>query len=354
MGLGVSADQLDYTVSRDFYNHVFYVGGTESFRIRKDYTINTANSILSPTWTGSPTHSAVTVMQGYSLSQTFRDIDIRGGWVGGEGHAITAVHGTSNTNIVGQMVFQHDNPGSRIKWGRLYHGGDTSTFPMELISNGTAARLAIGSSSKIQFANEVKDDKITFFDNLGDAYGIGVRSNSLLIYNGYAAAASGGVLIGKYNSTTSDFTTHLHIRNSGVTTIPNQPYMFVGSTGGDIAGSYVKLTSYTDVASNIGNNYNTTNQRFTAPVAGYYYMHLQAWQGPGIALSGLAIRRNGNELCIQRLSSSGTHTDYTTIRAFGVYYLAAGDYLEPYTHISTSLHLSTGGVFSQFVVYLIS
>ena len=87
------------------------------------------------------------VQAGQGSVTTFRDIDIHGSWSAGEGHAITASHGSSSSNMVGQQVFQHDSPGSRIKWGRLYHSGDQSSYPMELISEGAAAYLQINSGS---------------------------------------------------------------------------------------------------------------------------------------------------------------------------------------------------------------
>lgn len=86
---------------------------------------------------------ALNVSAGEGAATTYRDIDMHGSWAGGEGHAITATHAAGTTNIVGQIVFQHDNPGSRIKFGRLYHAGDQSTYPIEMVSNGANANLSV-------------------------------------------------------------------------------------------------------------------------------------------------------------------------------------------------------------------
>ena len=99
-------------------------------------------------WSG-PTYAQLNVTQGQGGATTYRDIDLKGSWSGGEGHSISATHGSSSGNLVAQVVFQHDSPGSRIKWGRLYHSGDVSNYPMQLISenNSGQAYLEINSGS---------------------------------------------------------------------------------------------------------------------------------------------------------------------------------------------------------------
>ena len=96
--------------------------------------------------TDQKTHAALQVSAGQGSASTYRDIDLKGNWAAGEGHAITANHGTTSTSIVGQIVFEHNSPGSRIKFGRLYDSGDQSTYPFHMVSNGSAGRLGIGTS----------------------------------------------------------------------------------------------------------------------------------------------------------------------------------------------------------------
>jgi hypothetical protein len=91
--------------------------------------------------------AALQVSAGQGSVTTYRDIDMCGSWAAGEGHAITANYGTGVDNIVGQIVFQHDSPGSRIKFGRIYDSGNQSTYPMNLVSNGSGANLGIGTDS---------------------------------------------------------------------------------------------------------------------------------------------------------------------------------------------------------------
>lgn len=122
------------------YNDTTYYG---------DFASTSLLNVLRVGTYANQTFAQLNVSQGGGTATTYRDIDLKGSWSGGEGHAITATHGSSSTNMVGQMVFQHDSPGSRIKWGRLYASGDQSTYPMELINDGTAgaAYLQINNGS---------------------------------------------------------------------------------------------------------------------------------------------------------------------------------------------------------------
>jgi hypothetical protein len=116
------------------------------------YFLNPANISVSNTFvvhTGQFTNyfGALNVSKGQGSAVTYRDIDLHGSWVTGEAHAITAVHSTGSTNIVGQMAFQYDGTGSRISWGKLYHSGDSTIMCMNLVSTATnAAYLEVNGS----------------------------------------------------------------------------------------------------------------------------------------------------------------------------------------------------------------
>ena len=89
--------------------------------------------------TSQSLHAALNVSAGQASATTYRDIDLHGSWSSGEGHAITATHGTGVNQIVGQVVFEYNGPGSKIKWGRLYHSGDSNAYTMQLVSSSTTA-----------------------------------------------------------------------------------------------------------------------------------------------------------------------------------------------------------------------
>jgi hypothetical protein len=124
--------------------------GTNVASIRND----TGAMSLGSTYDWSNGYYAqLNISAGQGAASTYRDIDMHGSWASGEGHAITATHGGGSSNIVGQIVFQHDSPGSRIRFGRLYHSGDQSGYPMELISTGA-------NTAKLEISGDVVADNV--------------------------------------------------------------------------------------------------------------------------------------------------------------------------------------------------
>lgn len=125
------------------------------------------------------------VSQGQGAATTYRDIDLKGSWAGGEGHAITATHASGGSNIVGQLVFEHNSPGSRIKFGRLYHSGDQSTYPMNLISNDSSgnARLEMNAGSDMRSP--------IYYDTNDTGYYTDPNGYSRFSYGNFSNAPSG-------------------------------------------------------------------------------------------------------------------------------------------------------------------
>jgi hypothetical protein len=108
--------------------------------------------------------------------------------------------------------------------------------------------------------------------------------------------------------------------SSGRVTMPYQPMMYASSSGGTFSGAVNPLTLSSNLL-NIGNNYNTGNGRFTAPIAGRYqviYTGLKQGSGGG----DYAIRKNGTII----INSYGG-SDATTFATHIVLELAASDYI---------------------------
>ena len=79
---------------------------------------------------------------GYAGSGETRAIDIDGSWSGNENKSISFTHGSSAANMVAQINVLYTGSSSKIRWGRLYHGGDSSAYVMELLStSSTTANL---------------------------------------------------------------------------------------------------------------------------------------------------------------------------------------------------------------------
>mgnify|MGYP001184017164 CR=1 FL=1 len=77
-----------------------------------------------------------------------RAIDIIGSWSSNENKSITFNYSSGGSDIVGQINCIHYSPASAIRWGKLYHSGNSSTYSMELRSvSTTTARLIINNSN---------------------------------------------------------------------------------------------------------------------------------------------------------------------------------------------------------------
>ena len=92
-------------------------------------TITAGLTKLTPSgWTSPQGHAALNI--GRNGGNETRAIDIYGSWAVGESKSITFNHGTASTEMVGQINVAHkpstNTAGSSFRWGKLYHGGDSS------------------------------------------------------------------------------------------------------------------------------------------------------------------------------------------------------------------------------------
>ena len=150
------------------------VSTTLSLRTRSSVVITNANA---------PENLAMLNI-GYSGSGETRAIDIKGGWSANESKSITFNHATGSANIVAQINAQHNGPGSRLRWGKLYHSGDSSTYTMELISEST-------TSAYLTVAGSVRSP--IFYDSNNTSYYVDPASTG---YSAYFAGAIQATKIG--------------------------------------------------------------------------------------------------------------------------------------------------------------
>jgi hypothetical protein len=129
---------------------------------------------------------------------------------------------------VGQMVFEHNSPGSRIKWGKLYDSGNQSTYPMQLISQGSSAYLEMNTGSM---------RAPIFYDYDDISYYLDMNSTS-----DSAGRIRGGILFGP-NTT---WGAYLRVGGNGD---PDTSYANVAATNGNLhldckAGYSMYLNNY--------------------------------------------------------------------------------------------------------------
>ena len=131
--------------------------------------------------------------------------------------------------------------------------------------------------------------------------------------------AGGGVVIGDPRMT---------INADGIVTMPNQPNFRVkGNTGGwqTVSSASEQTVLFGDEQWDLGSNFDTSNGRFTAPVAGKYFFHFHAYVRQ-------SSQNDGSDYGTSRLYKNGSLYSGST-NIFGYQNLGDGDQIAPLTTI---------------------
>ena len=157
--------------------------------------------------------------------------------------------------------------------------------------------------------------------------------------------------VGLEDDASSTYTNHLNIDSSGRMIRPLQPafHAYKADDGSQIAsGTYI----FSSVALNVGGSYNSSNGRFTAPIAGRYYFStmLQLYGNTSLQSDVLfykngAVLYGGNYETYGQISASNVHQALSHIQ---IIELAAGDY------ITVNRGFTTRGMQSNFCGFLVS
>ena len=190
---------------------------------------------------------------------------------------------------------------------RLGIGTSSPTGSLHLYDTNTAFRIQDSNGGNMQFGQ---------WDNTTNRIEASGGNRDLFIVN----YGSGAMRFGTNGSE------KMRIDSSGIVTTPNQPAFDVSMTaGGTQTGIMVHDVTYLDN----GNNHNTTNGHFTAPVTGVYYFYTTYINSVASAPTGRRyFQKNGVRIYGNRhlrLDGGGGYGDNGIIAI--TVSLIAGDYL---------------------------
>jgi hypothetical protein len=138
----------------------------------------------------------------------------------------------------------------------------------------------------------------------------------------------------------TSLTERMRINANGQVTLPYQPVFYAWYNGGNSTRTTGAFTLFNSTRVNRGSHYNTSNGRFTAPIAGVYeFVFSLLWrQDTGDAGAGeISIGVNGSNIGVRGIaySNSPSTTNYhaqTTVNL--TLSLSAGDYVTGWIHSS--------------------
>jgi len=203
-----------------------------------------------------------------------------GGSVGiGTSSPISKLHVTTSTGQV-------DNDGL-IK---VEYSGSTST-----VNSGVNVKNYSGTSQFMQW------------ENYGVRIGSRIKTNT-----------GAGAVIFTYGNDSEG----MRIDGSGRVTKLSQPAFFARGTAGDVTTTNLYDFVFDSAAFNIGGHYNTSNGRFTAPIAGVYAFQYNLFNNGGTGR--ISLKYNGASYQNHQMNCGALSTPITQAITM---YLNAGDYV---------------------------
>lgn len=208
--------------------------------------------------------------------------------------------------------------------------------------NSDATAITIDSSERVGLGTSTPNfsQQIVY----GTSGGLAVASNAI------PADDTTGLIANAKSNTSSDFAFkagsyndgyRLLVRADGMVTTPQQPtyHGYFNAVFGANSSLGTRITAHITTVQNVGNIFNSSNHRWTVPVAGQYLFHVTVMKsGNNVAAGHLDISFNGqgaNTTYRLRMSEGATYdqASLTVIRN-----LSANDYMELYYYGTPNIH----------------
>ena len=275
--------------------------------------------------------------------------------------------GLSNSNL-GVLRFQNGSA------GLIYTNGSTpivfgtaGTERLRIDSNGNVGIGTTAAGLKLDVRSTTQTDSlgiIRAYNTTAAAAGAGGVNASVYAQNNnygvqmmawenygarignrtVASGATGGSLYLTYGNDTVGMT----IDSAGRVTYSNNPAFITAAQSGGVTYASGTKVNYNTNTYNRGSGWNSTNNYFVAPVAGYYFFKAQLWTYTGQP-GNAWFKVNG----VNRYGSFGNEAQNIGFNGYAlveIFYLSANDYVEVYNRSGT---VYTDSSFSTFSGYLI-
>ena len=252
---------------------------------------------------------------------------------------------------------------------QCYDTSNNSANP--LLLNPFGGNLALGSTHTSGYSNHTN----FFLGGMGNLYvdtPAGSGSSFSMSNNGYINSAGNWVYrtggkasniyhyegaIGFRNAGTGSagntisWSERLKIDSNGYVTKANNPSFKAYKSGGQLSingSTVIVYDNATNVGGhNTGTHYNTSNGRFTAPIAGKYFISMGHIMYGSYTNNALYIRVNGSQVTSQHFTQSGSWHG-TTLTAY--VNLNANDYVDTIFTQTTTYY---GGTWNHFAGHLV-
>lgn len=240
--------------------------------------------------------------------------------------------------------------------------GDLTVDTNTLYVDSTNNRVGIGTSSPLaplntSYIDASRNDLLLLTNRNTGGYGPWI--NFYGDYNGgYSFAkigaendSTGGSMRFHTANTSGTSIEQMRIDNSGRVTMPYQPAFSANRTAGDYTSHSVIV--WNSVVYNQGNHYDSSNGRFTAPVAGVYQFNVMGSVTGGaanVAIHQLRINGSATNTVWPIATASSNHISYAN--SF-VVKLNASDYTEIMSATGSTTWYGTGNVHNHYSGFLV-
>jgi hypothetical protein len=243
--------------------------------------------------------------------------------------------GTSNTtslvytgDTTGQMVFQTNGTTEAMRIDTSQRVGIGITNPTNFLDVNTSISITENSVARA-------NTDLTFYSRFSDNQ----RGYVTLKAESNSSGSSDLVVRSRNNFSEAE---KFRIDSVGRVTMPAQPCFLATRTSGSMTTNGQTVV-FNSVQFNTGSNYNSSNGRFTAPIAGNYLFALSAITGISSGdQSYLSLYKNNSFYGIA-IYAGGQTTYYKNLSSSFILNLAAGDYIELVVGTNTNLYAAGDG-----------